>query len=68
MRKPPKLYLIQAPERLVARNVLPLKGNVRGGRGAILLVDAPPPPDRSWRELIRRLTRNVTPGPKGPAR
>ena len=68
MRKPPKLYLIQAPVRLVARNVLPLKGNVRGGRGAILLVDAPPPPDRSWRELIRRLTRDLTRGPKGPAR
>jgi len=68
MRKRPELYVIEAPERLVARNVLPFKGNARGARGAILLVEAPPPPDRSWRELIRRLTRNVTQGPKGPAR
>ena len=65
MRKPPELYLIQAPERLVARNVVPLKGNLQG---TISLVTAPPSRERSWRDLIRRLSRNLTPGSKAPAR
>ena len=67
MRKPPELYVIQEPERLVARNVLPLKANVRATRGAVSLVDAPLPPERSWRDLIRHLTRYpAAPKPAGP--
>jgi hypothetical protein len=67
MRKPPELYVIQEPERLVARNVLPLKGSVRAGRGPVSLVDAPLPPERSWRDLIRNLTKNpAPPKPVGP--
>ena len=65
MRKPPELSLIQAPQRLVARNVFPLKGRLRG---TISLVDTAPAPDRSWRDLIRRLTKSLTQGPKGPGR
>ena len=65
MRKPPELNLIQVPQRLVARNVFPLKGKLRG---TISRVDAPPVPERSWRDLIRRLTRSLTQGPKGPGR
>jgi hypothetical protein len=48
MRKPPHLHVVGESEALVVRNVLPLK-------------PAPHSPERSWRDLIRQLTKNPVP-------
>lgn len=61
--QPPELPVVERPN-LVVRNVLPLRGNVRRSPAAPALLDDAMRPDRAWRDLIRKLTKNpVTPKP-----
>jgi hypothetical protein len=50
MKKPAELYVICEPEAPAATNVIPI--------GAI---PRPPPRERSWRDLMRRLQKNPAP-------
>jgi hypothetical protein len=54
MRKRPELYVIREPEAPAASNVVP--------------INAPRPMrrERTWRDLQRRLERNLEPGKPAP--
>jgi hypothetical protein len=52
MTKPAELYVIGEPETLAASNVIPIAGGVAGSA---------PPRERSWRNLVRLLEKNLLP-------
>jgi len=67
MRKPPPLLALAEPQPLFVRNVLPLKSPApsRRRKPVVVPLEAPLPPERSWRDLIRQLTKNPVPPKRG---